>query len=234
MSCNQKILQINTINFYFLVIVFQVIYNPYEDFTTQKINQILAEGGFAPEWIMLKRDIENEKAEIRSAIQQKSKLLFARQNLTPREREEWKKFLGNLSDKEVKKLNVSIDRFNLMVPLLNAQMVHFNLDREAQKISQNVISEVKAKPNDEYTKVQPELTESKTNFFGDFLVNLFFKKWQSKNKIILINFLDIFLGLVATNQLLLLRDPSVTTVLKPFGVSEQLSKIAWRHLLTTS
>ncbi len=126
---------------------------------------------------MLKRDIENEKIEIRSAIRQKSKFLFARQNLTAREREEWTKFLGNLSEKEVKKLNVSIDRFNLMVPLLNAQMVHFNLDREAQKISQTVISEIKANPVEENTsKVQPELSESKTNFFGDFLVNLFFKK----------------------------------------------------------
>jgi hypothetical protein len=35
-----------------------VIYNPYEDFTTHKMNQILADGGFAPEWIMLKKDID--------------------------------------------------------------------------------------------------------------------------------------------------------------------------------
>jgi hypothetical protein len=31
-----------------------VDYNPYADFTTHKINQILAEGGFAPEWVMLR------------------------------------------------------------------------------------------------------------------------------------------------------------------------------------
>ncbi len=126
---------------------------------------------------MLKRDIENDKAEIRSEIQRKAKVLFARQNLTPREREEWNKFLGNLSQKEVKKLNVSIDRFNLMVPLLNAQMVHFNLNREAQKISQNVISEIKKTPiDDNVIKVQPEVTESKTKSLGEFLVDLLFKK----------------------------------------------------------
>jgi hypothetical protein len=33
-----------------------VDYNPYADFTTHKINQILAEGGFAPEWVMLRLD----------------------------------------------------------------------------------------------------------------------------------------------------------------------------------
>ena len=36
----------------------RVIYNPYEDFTTHKMNQILVDGGFAPEWIMLKKDID--------------------------------------------------------------------------------------------------------------------------------------------------------------------------------
>ena len=36
----------------------RVVYNPYEDFTTHKMNQILVDGGFAPEWIMLKKDID--------------------------------------------------------------------------------------------------------------------------------------------------------------------------------
>ena len=31
----------------------RVVYNPYEDFTTHKMNEILVEGGFAPEWITL-------------------------------------------------------------------------------------------------------------------------------------------------------------------------------------
>ncbi len=30
-------------------------YNPFSDFTSHKMNEILAEGGFAPEWIMLKK-----------------------------------------------------------------------------------------------------------------------------------------------------------------------------------
>jgi hypothetical protein len=51
--------------------------------------QILAEGGFAPEWIMLKRDIETEKQKIRDEIRTKCADIFYRQNLTPRERQDW-------------------------------------------------------------------------------------------------------------------------------------------------
>ena len=35
----------------------RVDYNPYTDFTTHKINQIMVETGFAPEWVQLQKDI---------------------------------------------------------------------------------------------------------------------------------------------------------------------------------
>ena len=39
----------------------RVDYNPYTDFTTHKINQILVETGFAPEWVQLQKDIREMK-----------------------------------------------------------------------------------------------------------------------------------------------------------------------------
>ena len=33
----------------------RVDFNPYADFTTHKMNQILVEGGFAPEWVRLRQ-----------------------------------------------------------------------------------------------------------------------------------------------------------------------------------
>ncbi len=36
-------------------------YNPFSDFTSHKMNEILAEGGFAPEWIMLKKGSGSEQ-----------------------------------------------------------------------------------------------------------------------------------------------------------------------------
>jgi len=40
----------------------RVDYNPYGDSTTHKMNQILVDGGFAPEWVMLrfKRTFQEE------------------------------------------------------------------------------------------------------------------------------------------------------------------------------
>ena len=145
------------------------------------MNQILAEGGFAPEWVMLKRDIETQKLEIRESIRLRSNLVFSRRanfQLTLREKNDWQNFLTNLAEKQVKKLNVNIDRFNLMVPLLNSQMVHFNLSREADKITKNVIEENKIKlANTPPEKIKAEQLEpAKPNFLSDFILSFIFKK----------------------------------------------------------
>ena len=167
-----------------IVCPFQVIYNPYEDFTTYKMNQILAEGGFAPEWIMLKRDILSEREKLREDLRQKSAEIFRRQNLSLRERQDWNQFLTSLKDTRVKKLNASIDRFNLMVPSLNSQLFHFNLDREAEKFSQTFKDSV---PDADRQKTDQSkfrasgsgVVESSSEQRPDFLsnlINLFFKR----------------------------------------------------------
>ena len=145
------------------------------------MNQILAEGGFAPEWVMLKRDIETQKLEIRESLRLRSNLVFSRRanfQLTLREKNDWQNFLTNLAEKQVKKINVNIDRFNLMVPLLNSQMVHFNLTREADKITKNVIEENIIKlANTPPEKIKAEQIEpAKPNFLSDFILSFFFKK----------------------------------------------------------
>ena len=145
------------------------------------MNQILAEGGFAPEWVMLKRDIETQKLEIRESIRLRSNLVFSRRanfQLTLREKNDWQNFLTNLAEKQVKKINVNIDRFNLMVPLLNSQMVHFNLTREADKISKNVIEEniIKLENTPSEQIKAEQLEPAQPNFLSDFILSFFFKK----------------------------------------------------------
>ena len=145
------------------------------------MNQILAEGGFAPEWVMLKRDIETQKLEIRESIRLRSNLVFSRRanfQLTLREKNDWQNFLTNLAEKQVKKINVNIDRFNLMVPLLNSQMVHFNLTREADKISKNVIEEniIKLENTPSEQIKAEQLEPAKPNFLSDFILSFIFKK----------------------------------------------------------
>ena len=126
---------------------------------------------------MLKRDIEGEKQKIRDETQVKAESIFSRQNLNSRERTDWNQFLLGMKDKRVKKLNIDIDKFNLIVPLLNSQMLHFNLDKEAEKISQAVM----AKASDDRKEFRSEdgcneVADSKPSFVVDIINNFFFNR----------------------------------------------------------
>jgi len=95
------------------------------DFTRHKVNEIIADSGFAPEWIMLRKDILASRSRLRDLIRKKSD-----KRQIGRER-----FLAALeSDPEIsddlKGVNKMIDDFNLQVPWINAQMFHVQLDRE--------------------------------------------------------------------------------------------------------
>ena len=46
------------------------------------------------------------------------------------------------SDEEIKALNKSIDKYNLMVPMINAQMFQFNVIKESRKVYKDVMSEI--------------------------------------------------------------------------------------------
>jgi len=49
----------------------RVDYNPYSDYTTHKMNQILVEGGFSPEWVMLRKTISDDFVSIRFQLNKK-------------------------------------------------------------------------------------------------------------------------------------------------------------------
>lgn len=46
----------------------KVDYNPYTDFTTHKMNQILVETGFAPEWVSLQKEIRLQVEDVRAEM----------------------------------------------------------------------------------------------------------------------------------------------------------------------
>lgn len=76
--------------------------------------------------------------EIRSEIQLlKDKLKEGRARvgalpLDPTDEDSWNKHLASLAD-DVKSINKKISDYNLVVPLLNKQMVHANLNRLSDK-----------------------------------------------------------------------------------------------------
>ncbi len=127
-----------------------MIYNPYEDFTTNKMNQILVDGGFAPEWVMLRKEIHVSKLGIREKLVIRCDKLLSDPKMhkkTPDQlKQDWAQVLENFRENEVKSLNKDVDKFNLMVPMIRSQIFHFNLDSEAEKVW-----------NDEIVKLQQKL-----------------------------------------------------------------------------
>lgn len=116
----------------------RVIYNPYEDFTTHKMNQILVDGGFAPEWIMLKKDIDKMIDDFRINMDKQCiRILKTAVSVDSEKVVEkiWQKFCNdNYRDNEIILINKTIDKYNLMVPMIQSQKFHLDMDKEMSKI----------------------------------------------------------------------------------------------------
>ena len=106
------------------------------------MNQILVEGGFAPEWIMLKKDIDKMKTDLQQDLNKQCLKLITTASKYDRNHDnlmrKWVKhcennyFHGNNED--VKRLNKTIDDYNLQVPMLQSQMFHFNVKKESENV----------------------------------------------------------------------------------------------------
>ncbi|XP_072765097.1 dnaJ homolog subfamily C member 28 [Anoplolepis gracilipes] len=105
--------------------------NPYVDFVTHKLNEILIDNGFTPEWIQLSKEIREETEEL------KNKLSEIRNDigelpLTPKDESIWENNLQKF-ETTTKQINNKIDKYNLLVPILQKQMLHIKLDEFAKK-----------------------------------------------------------------------------------------------------
>lgn len=105
-------------------------HNPYADPMTHNLNRILIDNGYQPPWVVTQRDIRETTAQIRN------KLLEGRARLsdpmTPKEHSQWEQLCVSVEE-ELVKLNKLVDNYNLIVPMLKMQMVHFNLSREIDR-----------------------------------------------------------------------------------------------------
>ena len=151
-----------------------------------QVNQILVEGGFAPEWIMLKRDIIDQRNDLKKMLftkcqeimkdEEKRKYKFKNEkldNIDSNTHKEWKKYCDFIENNEeiLRNLNKNIDRFNLIVPMMKSQMFHFNLKKEADKIYSHCLEEQKLtngtdikEANDEIDKNDISHQESKVSY----------------------------------------------------------------------
>ncbi|CAG5090014.1 Similar to Dnajc28: DnaJ homolog subfamily C member 28 (Mus musculus) [Cotesia congregata] len=106
--------------------------NPYVDFVTHKLNEILIDNGFTPEWIQLSKEIREETKDLENY------LTAVRNELGPAplsfdEDKLWQNALKD-SEETVKNINKKINTYNLLVPILQKQMLLINLDSIAKKV----------------------------------------------------------------------------------------------------
>lgn len=106
--------------------------NPYVDFTTHKINKIMLDNGFTPEWITLHKEIREETDSLEKSLT-KDRGKLGTIPLIPEEEYKWEKVLEGYEGL-VGSINKKIDKFNLIVPVLNRQMLRLDLRRMASRI----------------------------------------------------------------------------------------------------
>uniref|UniRef100_A0A1A9VZQ4 J domain-containing protein n=1 Tax=Glossina brevipalpis TaxID=37001 RepID=A0A1A9VZQ4_9MUSC len=146
--------------------------NPYLDFTTHKLNKILLDNGFTPEWITLQRDIREALKELKKKLKQE-RIYFGEYPLSDMQMKVWEDVLANY-DEEIKQINKSIDKYNLIVPIFDHQFFRVSL----HKLSEDILKDPdlpKDQPRPSGNSGRDENVNSndtKTNIFG-FLGSLF-------------------------------------------------------------
>ena len=140
--------------------------NPVIDDMQQKLNRLLSDAGFAPEWIALNK-------EIRQSIENVKKRLSACWSkcgphpMTPERKKEWEQELEELSQ-TVKNINKKINNFNLIVPSLTAQRTHVRLELLVSKVTATPPSSVKDSQHGSTSLLQ-QRTRGESNSRSDSL-----------------------------------------------------------------
>ena len=105
------------------------------DSTTRRLNKVLIDSGFAPEWIALEKEIRLDIERHRENLLQKRKKLGP-SPLTLLSTDKWERHLKEFHDK-LRDTNKKIDKFNMIVPILNKQKVHANFHKEVDRVVKN-------------------------------------------------------------------------------------------------
>lgn len=141
----------------------------YIDPMTHNLNRILIDNGYQPEWILMQKEIKDTIDELREAILVSRKKLG--NPMTPTEQKQWSQVCEQFQE-NIRKLNKRINDFNLIVPLLTRQKVHFDAQKEiakVQKIYETLIKtkEVTDKTPSNIDQEEREKTPgAKTGFFN--------------------------------------------------------------------
>ncbi|NXF13670.1 DJC28 protein, partial [Smithornis capensis] len=100
---------------------------PHIDPMTHNLNRILIDNGYQPEWILLQKEIRETIEQLRKSVVASRRKLG--EPLTPSGQKEWDRICEQFME-DIRKLNKRVDNFNLVVPILSGQMVHFSPEKE--------------------------------------------------------------------------------------------------------
>ncbi|XP_068931033.1 dnaJ homolog subfamily C member 28 [Petaurus breviceps papuanus] len=139
----------------------------YIDPMTHNLNRILIDNGYQPEWILMQKEIKDTIVQLRQDI------LVSRNKLghpmTSSELKQWSQDCEKFQE-NIKKLNKRINYFNLIVPILNRQKVHFNAEKEIARALKNYenLREAGKIDNKSTTDIEPKnvkMVGLKASFF---------------------------------------------------------------------
>ncbi|XP_051840903.1 dnaJ homolog subfamily C member 28 [Antechinus flavipes] len=120
----------------------------YIDPMTHNLNRILIDNGYQPEWILMQKEIKDTIEQLRKDI------LLSRNKLghpmTSSELKQWSQDCEKFQE-NIKKLNKRVNYFNLIVPILNRQKVHFDAEKEIARVLKNYDNLTAEKVDDKST-----------------------------------------------------------------------------------
>uniref|UniRef100_A0A0K8TG99 J domain-containing protein n=1 Tax=Lygus hesperus TaxID=30085 RepID=A0A0K8TG99_LYGHE len=147
-------------------------HNPYVDFTTHKMNEVLIDNGFTPQWITLAKEIREHRDQIRKNLQ-KTRAKIGPLPLNADDLTYWSTTLERL-EHDVQYLNSKIDFYNLVVPILHKQMTHFSLPLEAEKMLKDSMQTTTTQKISEEPK--PSISGDDGSTWWNLLIRFFFRR----------------------------------------------------------
>uniref|UniRef100_A0A8C6T0I1 DnaJ (Hsp40) homolog, subfamily C, member 28 n=1 Tax=Neogobius melanostomus TaxID=47308 RepID=A0A8C6T0I1_9GOBI len=112
-------------------------HNPYADPMTHNLNRILIDNGYQPPWVVTQRDIREMVTHVRNRLLEGRARLCDDDRMSSQEKKAWDELCASVGE-DVVKLNKLVDNYNLIVPMLKMQMVHFSLSREVERAERSV------------------------------------------------------------------------------------------------
>uniref|UniRef100_A0A8D2DWT2 DnaJ heat shock protein family (Hsp40) member C28 n=1 Tax=Sciurus vulgaris TaxID=55149 RepID=A0A8D2DWT2_SCIVU len=140
----------------------------YIDPMTHNLNRILIDNGYQPEWILMQKEIKDTIEQLREAILESRKKLG--NPMTPADQKQWNQVCEQFQE-NIGKLNKRINDFNLIVPILTRQKVHFDAQKEIIKTQKIYETLIKTKENTDKSPNNIHQVEEKTPEVKTSLLN---------------------------------------------------------------